>query len=600
MKASKFARFAIIAISLSASALSKGSAPASQKPALRWEPWSDSAFAMARQQHKFVLLDLEAVWCHWCHVMYDITYADPDVMRLLQKKYILVRVDQDSRPDISNRYQDYGWPATVVFASDGSEIVKRQGFIQPAAMASMLQAIIDDPSPGPSIEKKLALHPPADASISPNLLTKVKQNYEAQYDKNADGWSFGHKYLDEESMEYALRLAAGGDALYQRRTTATLHNAMALVDPVWGGAYQYSVDGKWSEPHFEKLISIQSSFIREYSLAYSQTQKAEYLTTAQAVHNYVRDFLTDKVTGAFFVSQDADLHDGEDNEPYFKLNDKKRRALGMPRIDTHIYARENGEMIVALCDLYAVSGDASALNEAQRAANWVAHHRSLPDGGFRHDQESTAGLYLADTLSMGQAFLAMYIVAGDRSDLNAAKDAAGFIQKHFAPAAPGTGYVTAIPQRSTITKSLSDRSENVMLVRFASMLAFATQDARYHTMGAEAMRYLATPAIALRPLSAGTLLAHQDFLDAPLHVTILGGFSDPQAQALHTAALRALTSHELIEWRDPAANNSLPTAVSYPKLNRAALFLCTAQACSTPIFHPEDVAAKIQRAQLHH
>src|SRR5271154_940031 len=133
---------------------------------LHWQPWSDAAFTQARVEHKFVLLDLEAVWCHWCHVMDDITYRDPTVVRLLNQRYVLVKVDQDSRPDISNRYQDYGWPATVVFAADGSEIVKRQGYIPPRPMSSMLQAIIDDPSPGPSIEKKIALHPAADASIS--------------------------------------------------------------------------------------------------------------------------------------------------------------------------------------------------------------------------------------------------------------------------------------------------------------------------------------------------------------------------------------------------------------------------------------------------
>ena len=90
-----------------------------QQPALHWQPWSDAAFAEARQQHKFVLLDLEAVWCHWCHVMDDVTYRDPAVIKLLNAKYVLVKVDQDSRPDISNRYQDYGWPATVVFARFG-------------------------------------------------------------------------------------------------------------------------------------------------------------------------------------------------------------------------------------------------------------------------------------------------------------------------------------------------------------------------------------------------------------------------------------------------------------------------------------------------
>ena len=80
-----------------------------------WHPWSNAIFAQAAREHKFVLLDLEAVWCHWCHVMDDQTYSNTAVRRLMNKKYIAIKVDQDSRPDISNRYEDYGWPATVIF-----------------------------------------------------------------------------------------------------------------------------------------------------------------------------------------------------------------------------------------------------------------------------------------------------------------------------------------------------------------------------------------------------------------------------------------------------------------------------------------------------
>ena len=80
---------------------------------------------------KFVLLDLEAVWCHWCHVMDETTYRDPAVMALLDSNYIAVKVDQDSRPDLANRYENYGWPATVVFGPDGGEIVKRRWLYQP-------------------------------------------------------------------------------------------------------------------------------------------------------------------------------------------------------------------------------------------------------------------------------------------------------------------------------------------------------------------------------------------------------------------------------------------------------------------------------------
>src|ERR1700759_3086353 len=113
------------------------SSPAMAAP-IKWQPWSEDLFAQAQREHKLVILDLEAVWCHWCHVMEEKTYSDPKVQQLIGSNYIAVRVDQDSRPDLSNRYEDYGWPATIVFDSKGRELAKRSGFIPPGPMASML------------------------------------------------------------------------------------------------------------------------------------------------------------------------------------------------------------------------------------------------------------------------------------------------------------------------------------------------------------------------------------------------------------------------------------------------------------------------------
>ncbi len=565
---------------------------------LDWRPWSDAAFAEARAQHKFVLLDLEAVWCHWCHVMDDVTYRDPVVVRLLKEKYILVKVDQDSRPDISNRYQDYGWPATVVFAADGSEIVKRQGYIAPRPMSSLLQAIIDDPSPGPSVGKEKAFEAAANSAIGAATLARIQKQYDLQYDKAVSGWGFGHKYLDSDSTENALRLAGRGDAVYAKRVAETLHNAAKLIDPVWGGLYQYSVDGRWNEPHFEKLISIQAVALRQYSLAYAQTQNPEDLKAAQSVAKFVDDFLTAPDAGVFFVSQDADLHDGQENEAYFKLDDRGRRAQGTPRVDKHVYARENGWMIAAFCDYYAATGNEAALEHARRAAGWIAVHRSLQGGGFRHDDVDIAGPYLGDTLAMGQAFLALYNVTGDREDLNAAQAAARFIAANFAPAGAGKGFVTSKTATDAAFKPHPDRDENIALVRFAAMVAFASGDESCRATATEAMRYLAAEAVALRPMSAGVLLANQDMTEAPIHVTVLGSRTKAETAALHAAALRAIVSHELIEVRDPADPTPLPTNVAFTQLGRSALFLCTARACSSPVFHGEDVRTRIQRAEM--
>jgi hypothetical protein len=222
----------------------------------------------------------------------------------------------------------------------------------------------------------------------------------------------------------------------------------------------------------------------------------------------------------------------------------------------------------------------------------------LPGGGFRHDATDVAGPFLGDTLAMGQAFLALYNVTGDREDLKAAVSSEQFIAANFAPRSPGTGFITSRTATDAAFPPHPDRDENIALVRFTSMLAFATGDDSFHARAVEAMRYLAADAVALRPLSAGILLANQDFSEAPIHVTIVGSPSDPGAIALHTAALRSIASHELIELRDPADPSPLPTSVAYPTLDRPALFLCTARACSSPVFRAEDVRRKIGRVEL--
>ncbi len=464
-------------------------------PPIVWHPWSDAIFAQAAREHKFVLLDLEAVWCHWCHVMDQQTYRDPAVRRLMVEKYIAVKVDQDSRPDISNRYEDYGWPATVIFNATGGEIVKRQGYLPPRQMASILQAVIDDPTPGPSVEPEKQVTYAATPFLAPALLESVKKEYEKQYDVVGKGWAFGHKYLDADSVEYAEVLAARGDKLQEQRVRETLAAAQRLIDPVWGGAYQYSTGGNWNEPHFEKLLYIQAQTMRTYAQAYGQLGSPESLTAALNIRRYVRAFLTSP-DGAFYVSQDADVVAGKDSASYYRLDDSKRRAVGIPRIDRHLYARENGWMIRSLCELYAVSGDASALQEAERSAQWVIAHRSLAGGGFSHGDHDTAGPFLGDSLAMGQAFLALYGATGERDWLRRAAAARRFIAANFSPAG-GAGFVTSKVAIDSAYAPHPERDENAQLARFANLLSYYTGIKDDRETATSAMRYLATSEIAL-------------------------------------------------------------------------------------------------------
>lgn len=563
-------------------------------PPIAWHPWSNEIFAQAAREHKFVLLDLEAVWCHWCHVMDQQTYRNPAVRRLMAKSYIAVKVDQDSRPDISNRYEDYGWPATVIFNAGGGEIVKRQGYLPPVQMASILQAVIDDPSPGPSVEPEKTIAYATTPFLPPALLGEVNNEFEKQWDQQAKGWAFGHKYLDADSVEYAEVLAARGDKLQQIRVGETLREAQKLLDPVWGGSYQYSTGGNWKEPHFEKLIYIQSQTLRTYAQAYGHWRDPAYLAAAQNVHRYVRNFLTSP-DGAFYVSQDADVVVGEDSAAYFALSDPRRRALGVPRVDKHLYARENGWMIRSLCSLYAVTGDDATLQEALGSARWVVVHRTLSNGGFSHGDHDVAGPFLGDTLAMGQAFLSLYEVTADREWLNRAEEARRFLAMNFVVGS-SAGFVTSKAPTDHTYKPRPERDENAQVAQFATLLSQYSGNKADTETATRAMKYLATPVVAVAWLSAPVLLAEMKFTRDPIHITVEGHKNDAAAKALFQTALMAGPVYKRVEWWDPSEGIVPRDDVQYPKLTHAAAFLCTASTCSSPMTDVKVLEERIRKA----
>ena len=566
---------------------------AEEKAGIAWQPWSDAIFQRAKAEKRFVLLDLGAGWCHWCHVMDEMTYADPKVIALIGKKYIAVRVDQDSRPDLASRYEDYGWPATIIFDTDGRELVKRRGYIPPKPMASLLQAVIDDPTPGPSVSPEPVITAAAESALTKEQRAAMRSSFMGAYDHKRGGWGDVHKYLNWDALEYCLTEGAAGDAAMERMAQQTLSAGRKLLDPVWGGVYQYSTDGDWEHPHFEKIIPFQAENIRIFALAAVLRKEPTWLEHAQKIRGYLRDFLTSP-EGAFFTSQDADVVPGKHSGEYFALDDAARRKLGVPRVDRNTYARENGLVITGLAALYAASGDASCLADARRAAEWVNSRRALAGGGFHHGEKDAAGPYLADTLAMARAFLALYTVTAERPWLARAEDAAAFVESHF-HATPGYATAAANPGAPLAPKSQVD--ENIALVRFANLLHAHTGKAAHRAMAGHAMRFLASPVVVGMQGygTSGILLADRELRTEPVHVTIVGGKDDPAARALFAAALRGAPPMSRIEWSD-AREGPLPrTDVEYPKLDSAAAFLCADGSCSRPMNTPGQLAEKLAK-----
>ncbi len=559
---------------------------------IRWRPWSDAVFEQARKEKRFVLLDLEAVWCHWCHVMEEKTYHDEAVMKLIRDHYIAVRVDQDARPDLSRRYEEYGWPATIVFAPDGKEIVKRSGFVPPQRFASLLAAIVRDPTP----VKYRDSEPPLQFSTSPLLPDDVrrtlKKSFVDSHDFKLGGLRQQQKFMDRDSVEYALMLAGNGDQQARKMAVQTLVGSLNLIDPVWGGVYQYSTHGDWKHPHYEKIMFVQAEHMRLYSLAALALGDRRYLDAAKKIYDYTTGFLLSP-EGAFYVSQDADLVKGRHSEDYFALSDAGRRDRGMPAIDTHLYARENGWMIQGLAAYYAAGADADVLWRATTAARWALDKRALAGGGFRHDETDAAGPYLEDTLAMGRGFLALYQVTGEREWLRHARNAAHFIHANFAGAA--AGYKTAAAGSGPLAP-VPQSDENIMMARFANLLARYTGNDEYRTHAEYAMRFLVTRQVALKRRSeAGILIADAELAGSPAHLTIVGAKTDPAAQAMFARAQGHPDGYKRIEWWDRAEGPMPNPDVQYPEMPRAAAYVCAQNRCSLPVFTGDELLALAQR-----
>src|SRR5260370_19380984 len=385
----------------------------------------------------------------------------------------------------------------------------------------MLQAIIADATPGLWVQAETEMTASANPLVAAPLRVALEKDYLAGYDAKQGSWGFDQKYLDWDSVEYAMNLAARGDARAEGMAKQTLTAQLQLLDPVWGGVYQYSTDSVWTKPHFEKIMAMQAENLRLYAQAYAQWHDPSYLRAAESIRRFLKTFLSNP-EGAFYTSQDADLILGQHSAEYFRLDDQGRRKLGVPRVDMHIYARENGWAITALASLYAATGDEQTLQEAVRSADWVTQHRRIAGGGFHHGANDLAGPFLGDSISMARAYLALYGVTGDRKWLAEGKSSLRYMDRTF-KSRTGAGFVSPVTATDHTYWTHPQRDENVAVARVANLLFNATGNETYRKMREAAMRYLAAAPVATRLPVARELLADYEGSRPPLQLTVIAG-----------------------------------------------------------------------------
>ncbi|MBS0549538.1 MAG: thioredoxin domain-containing protein [Proteobacteria bacterium] len=563
-----------------------------ETPSLPWQKWDPALFDRAAREHKYILLHMAAVWCHWCHVMEGTTYRDPAIQKTILDKFIPVRVDQDADPELSYRYEDWGWPATIMLDKDGNEIFKRRGYLPPELFSKLLAAVIDDPSALPALTRGADVDPNA-VALAPARRDELEALLLKGYDRAHGGFGDGQRFIQADTMEWALErgrdLKRNTDtATWKDVSTRTLAGARKIIDPVWGGMYQYSDKLDWSGPHFEKLLNIQRDALRSYVLAYEIGRDPADLAAAKDIARWLMDFMRAD-SGAFFTSQDADVSAAEHGDVFYAKTDAARRAGPQPPIDRHSYARENGWAIASLATLHDITGDTAQLAAAQRAYDWVLANRHAPNGGFGHSRAADDDTHLGDTLAMAEAALALYRSTAQRRYLADAEAFATVIARDHK--AQGNGFMVRAPEpgaKGVLAKPVRQIDENVATVRLFNLLARATGKGAFRADAEHGMRYL----ISLADdglVVPGALLADRELGREPAHVTIVGGKDDPEAQALYAAARTYPARYLRIEWLD-RREGPLPQAdVDYPEMPQAAAFACANGTCSLPVFTAAEV-----------
>ena len=311
-----------------------------------WHPWGEDAFTKARETNKPIFLSIGYLTCHWCNVMEEESFSDPEVAALLNDTFIPVKVDREEHPEVDQRYMEAcrllspacGWPLTVFLTPDGDpfyagtyipkqnrferigllELIPRAKKLWAEEHASVLQSAA-------AVKAALA----SSAMLLPGTemkhaqLDNAFQDFSRDFDWKHGGFGRGSKFPKSLNLLFLLRYwhGTGNDrarAMVEKTLTAMRHGS--IYDHLGYGFHRYATDPMWRLPHFEKMLYDQALLVLAYIEAYQATAKTAYADTAREVLQYVLSTLTGD-GGAFYSAESADSQGEEGLYYLWSLNE---------------------------------------------------------------------------------------------------------------------------------------------------------------------------------------------------------------------------------------------------------------------------------------
>jgi uncharacterized protein YyaL (SSP411 family) len=339
-----------------------------------WHEWGDAAFARAKAEDKPILLDIGAVWCHWCHVIDRESYENVEIAKIINEHFVPVKVDRDERPDVDSRYQaaisaisgQGGWPLTGFLLSDGKPFFGGTYFPPEDQMGRpgfrrILLAVADSYR-NKRAELERAANSLADAVSQAEVFAGARADFDLGvveeqissitklFDIKNGGFGRAPKFPHASAIDLLLERYQQTKEKHLLAMAETTLEKMArggVYDQLAGGFHRYSVDERWLVPHFEKMSYDNSELLKNYLHGWQVTQNPFLRETAEGIIGWVNEVLSNQENGGFYASQDADVSLDDDGD-YFTWTLEELRAALLPdearAMELYFDVEAHGEM----------------------------------------------------------------------------------------------------------------------------------------------------------------------------------------------------------------------------------------------------------------